>query len=75
MATLRSFNSALLMTALLLTACFPSLGQATTSQETMDPLLKEAIANAPTSEQWPDSDYAVLLDLETFTVGADGLPT
>jgi hypothetical protein len=38
----------------------------------IDPVLQAALKNAPTAAQWPNSDYAQILDLCTMTVKPDG---
>jgi hypothetical protein len=38
----------------------------------VDDALRNAIQHAPKAEQWPDQDYAVLLDLADVTVKSDG---
>ncbi len=38
----------------------------------LDPELKAALASAPKASQWPDHNYARLLDLESVTMKPDG---
>ncbi len=42
------------------------------SVRTLDPVLKAAIQNAPSAREWPNCDYACLLDLGDVTVKPDG---
>ena len=41
-------------------------------EQTIDPELKQAMASAPTANQWPNNDYARILDSGIITVKPDG---
>src|SRR5579871_1778252 len=42
------------------------------SKPALDPELQTALSSAPTAAQWPNSNYAVLLDLGNVNVKSDG---
>ncbi|MCW3098834.1 MAG: Transglutaminase-like enzyme putative cysteine protease [Chthonomonadaceae bacterium] len=47
-------------------------GHAPSDRSAIDSTLLHAIRSAPKAEQWPDQDYALLLDTADVTVKADG---
>src|SRR5947209_4241404 len=52
------------------TANSPSASQA--KSDAIDPELKEALASAPKPSEWPNSNYARLLDMGNVTIKSDG---
>src|SRR5579862_8872664 len=50
----------------------PSLLLSRHHRAVVDTMLRHAIQTAPQAEQWPNQDYAVLLDIADVTVKPDG---